>query len=193
MILEKTKDKLLLVGAGGFGRVVLEHAIKEYVCAFIDDGVPVGTMVNDVPVGGKISDIGSLYGEYKKLIVVIGNNSLREKVYREAAKIGYDFPNIIAPSAYLSPYSTIGKGCVILNNVVVQNGAVLGDGVILNPGVEAHQDSNIGNNVLVYANSVIRSLTHIGDRAWIGCNVSIGTGVTVPEDVRVEDGSVIND
>ena len=147
------KEKLLLVGAGGFGRVVLEHVIKEYDCAFIDDGVPVGTMVNDVPVVGKISDIGSLYGEYKKLIVVIGNNSLREKVYREAAKIGYDFPNIIVPSAYLSPYSTIGSGCVILNNTVVQNGAVLGDGVILNPGVEAHQDSTIGNNVLVYSNA----------------------------------------
>ena len=186
------KEKLLLVGAGGFGRVVLEHAVKEYDCVFVDDGVPVGTLVNGAPVIGKLSDIESLYDEYKKMIVVIGNNSLRERVYSEAAEIGYDFPNIIIPSAYLSPYSTIGKGCVILNNVVVQNGAVLGDGVILNPGVEAHQDSNIGNNVLVYANTVIRSLTHIGDRAWIGCNVSIGTGVTVHEDARVEDGTVVN-
>lgn len=31
-------EKLLLVGAGGFGRVVLEHAIELYDCAFLDDG-----------------------------------------------------------------------------------------------------------------------------------------------------------
>ena len=185
------KDKLLLVGAGGFGRVVLEHASKEYDCAFVDDGKAVGELVDGVPVVGGLADIDYLFGEYRKLIVVIGNNSLREKVYKEAADTGYEFPNIVVPSAYLSPHATIGSGCVILNNAVVQNGAVLGDGVILNPGVEAHQDSTIGNNVLVYANSVIRSLTNIGDRAWIGCNVSIGTGVTVPEDARVEDGTVV--
>lgn len=185
------KDKLLLVGAGSFGRVVLEHAIKEYDCAFVDDGIENGTLVNGVPVVGSLSDIGALFGEFKKLIVVIGNNKLREKVYKEAVSIGYEFPNIIVPSAYISPYATIGSGCVILNNAVVQNGAVLGNGVILNAGVEAHQDSGIGNNVLVYANTVIRSMTHIGDCAWIGCNVSIGTGVTVPENARIEDGTVV--
>ena len=185
------KEKLLLVGAGGFGRVVLEHAIKEYDCAFVDDGAKIGTLVNGAPVVGKLEDIGSLFDEFKKLIVVIGNNGLRERVYAEAADIGYEFPNIIVPSAYISMYSTIGSGCVILNNAVVQNGAVLGNGVILNCGVEAHQDSCIGNNVLVYANTVIRSNTHVGDRAWIGCNVSIGTGVTVTKDARIEDGTVL--
>ena len=64
------RDKLLLVGAGGFGRVVLEHAVLEYDCAFIDDGPEIGTLVNGTPVIGR---------------------------------------------------TTIGKGCVILNNAVVQN------------------------------------------------------------------------
>lgn len=35
-------SKLLLVGAGGFGRVVLEHAIKQYKCALVDDGQELG-------------------------------------------------------------------------------------------------------------------------------------------------------
>lgn len=184
-------QKLLLVGAGGFGRVVLEHAIKEYECAFVDDSFVIGDTVDDVPIIGKLSDIRTLYGEFKKLVVVIGNNKLRESVYSEAEKIGYSFPNIIVPSAYISTRAEIGCGCIILNNVVIQNGAKIGNGVILNPGVEAHQDSTICDNVLVYANTVIRSLTHIGNRAWIGCNVSVGTGTTIPEDARVEDGSVM--
>lgn len=31
-------EKLLLVGTGGFGRVVLEHAGTKYECVFVDDG-----------------------------------------------------------------------------------------------------------------------------------------------------------
>lgn len=55
------KEKLLLIGAGGFGRVVLEHAIKDYDCFFIDDGREKGTLVNDVPVIGMIRDIPVLF------------------------------------------------------------------------------------------------------------------------------------
>ncbi len=139
------KEKLLLVGAGGFGRVVLEHAQKQYDCAFVDDGYAIGTIINGAEVVGKISDIAKLFDEYKKLIVVIGNNALREKVYKEAAAIGYSFPNIIVGSAYISPFAFIGTGCIFLNNVVVQNNAKVGNGVILNPGVEIHNDSVVEN------------------------------------------------
>ena len=38
-------EKLLIVGAGGFGRVVSEHAVKEYECSFVDDGYEVGTKI----------------------------------------------------------------------------------------------------------------------------------------------------
>ena len=37
-----SKEKLLLVGAGGFGRMVAEQAMLQYDCAFVDDGQPVG-------------------------------------------------------------------------------------------------------------------------------------------------------
>lgn len=51
------KTKLLLVGAGGFGRVALEHAVEQYDCAFVDDGPELGTLVNGVAVIGRISDL----------------------------------------------------------------------------------------------------------------------------------------
>lgn len=156
------KEKLLLVGAGGFGRVVLEYAQKHFDCAFVDDGYETGTKINGAEVVGRISDIAKLFSEYQKLIVVIGNNALREKVYKEAAAIGYSFPNIIVNSAYISPYATIGSGCIILNNAVVQNSAIIGNGVILNPGVEIHQGSVVEDCVLIYTNSVVRTYAHVG-------------------------------
>ena len=186
-----TMEKLLLVGSGGFGRVVLEHAGKDYECAFLDDGPEIGTLVDGVPVIGRTAQMQDFFPEYTHLVVSIGNNALREKLYKEAKSIGYTFPNIIVSSAYISPRATIGTGCVILNNAVVQNDAHLGDGCILNPGVEAHHSCYIGDYCLIYTNSVIRSLTHVGDRAWIGSTVSISTGAVVPEDAVIKDGEVV--
>ncbi len=182
------KVKLLLVGAGGFGRVVLEHAQSIYNCAFVDDSYTVGTIINGAEVVGKISDLVKLFGEYQKLVVVIGNNVLRERIYKEAVAIGYDIPNIIVDSAYVSPYATIGTGCIILNNAVVQNNAKVGNGVILNSGVELHQDSVVEDYVLIYTNTVVRTYAHVGRRAHIGSTLTIGNNVTVPEDCVVENG-----
>lgn len=49
------KEKLLLVGAGGFGRVVLEHAIGVYDCAFVDDGQDICELLTKVPLKLKAS------------------------------------------------------------------------------------------------------------------------------------------
>lgn len=181
-------EKLLLVGAGGFGRVVLEHASVLYDCAFLDDGD--ATIVDGVRVIGKTSEMASFYPEYKLLLVTIGNNKLRESLYTEAAAIGFAFPNIIHPSAYISPRAHIGFGCVILNNAVVQNNARCGDGCILNPGVELHHDSMIGSYCLIYTNSVVHSLTIVGDRVWIGSTATISTSAVVPDDTTIGDGEV---
>lgn len=176
------KEKLLLVGAGGFGRVVLEHAVKEYDCAFVDDGKNIGSEVNGCKVIGKTADLEKLFSDYHKLVVTIGNNKFREKVYKDAERIGYVFPNIIASSVYISPYAAIGHGCVFLNNVIIQNNARVGNGVILNPGVEIHHDGTVGNYVLIYTNSVVRSLAEIKDRACLGSTVTINNKIVISED-----------
>lgn len=167
---------------------MLEHASTLYDCAFLDDGD--ATVVDDVPVIGKTSEMASFYPEYKLLLVTIGNNKLRERLYKEATSSGYTFPNIIHPTAYFSPHAHIGSGCVILNNAVVQNNAKCGDGCILNPGVELHHDSTIGSYCLVYTNSVVRSLTHIDDCVWIGSTATVSTSAIVPDDAIIGDGEV---
>lgn len=186
-----SKEKLLLVGAGGFGRVVSELAVQKYDCAFVDDGVETGTEICGVKVVGCVSDLPKLFDTYKLLVVTIGNNAVRERIYNTAEKIGYAFPNLIHPSAYVSPYAKMGRGCVLLHNAVVQNGSAVGSGVLLNPGVEIHHDCSVDDFALIYTNSVVRTYAKVGKRVRIGSNVTISNEVTVPDDADIKNGTAL--
>ena len=109
-----SKEKLLLVGAGGFGRMVAEQAMFQYDCAFVDDGQDVDNEICGIPVVGGLANLPELRIEYGLLVVGIGSNQFRAQVYEKAKILGYTFPNVIAPSAYISPYAKLGCGCVVL-------------------------------------------------------------------------------
>lgn len=186
-----SKEKLLLVGSGGFGRVVSELARINYDCAFVDDGFDIGTTICDIPVAGHISDLAELHESYALLVVTIGNNRLREQIYQQAMDIGYSFPNLIASTAYVSPYASMGWGCVLLNNSLIQNGATVGNGVLLNPGVEVHHDSCVEDYALIYTNSVVRTYAKVGKRVRIGSNVTISNEVIVSDDADIKNGETL--
>lgn len=184
--------KLLLVGAGGFGRMASEQARLQYECVFVDDGQPVGTEICGIPVVGGLADLPELRKEYGLLVVGIGNNRFRAQVYEKAEALGYAFPNIVAPSVYISPYSKLGCGCVVLQNACVQNGASVGNGVLLNAGTEVHCDATVGNYTLIYTNSVIRTGAAVGNFARIGSNCTICNNAAVPDGTDIPDCTAVH-
>lgn len=187
-----SKEKLLLVGAGGFGRMVAEQAMIEYDCAFVDDGQPVGTDICGIPVVGSLTDLLELRKEYGLLVVGIGNNQLRAQVYEKAKALSFAFPNIVAPSAYVSPFAKIGGGCVVLQNASVQNGASIGNGVLLNAGTEIHCDAAVGDYALIYTNSVVRTGATVGNFTRIGSNCAICNNATVPNGADIPDCTAVH-
>lgn len=190
--MSEMREKLLLVGAGGFGRVVLELARLSYDCAFVDDGFPVGASVCGIPVVGKVLSLPCLRSSYSLLIVTIGDNQVREKIYRKAMDLGFCFPTLVHPSAFVSPFAKIGWGCILLQHAIVQNGATVGNGVLLNPGVEIHHDSSVDDYVLIYTNSVVRTNARIGKRVRIGSNVTVCNGSFVKDDLDVPDCTAVH-
>lgn len=187
-----SKEKLLLVGAGGFGRMVAEQAMLQYDCAFVDDGQPVGAEICGISVVGGIADLKELHKEYELLVVGIGNNSFRAQMYEKAAVLDYTFPNIIAASAYISPFAKLGAGCVILQNACVQNGAAVGNGVLLNTGAEVHCDAVVEDYALIYTNSVVRTGAKVGHCARIGSNVTICNNAVVSDGAYIPDCTAVH-
>ena len=187
-----SKEKLLLVGAGGFGRMVAEQAMLQYDCAFVDDGQSVGAEICDIPVVGGLDDLPDLRKEYGLLVVGIGNNRFRAQVYEKAKALGFAFPNIVAPSAYISPFAEVGCGCVLMQNACVQNGASVGNGVLLNAGTEIHCGGTVGDYVLLYTNSTIRTGAKVGRYARIGGNVTVCNNATVPDGADIPDCTAVH-
>ena len=187
-----SKEKLLLVGAGGFGRMVAEQAMLQYDCAFVDDGQAVGTKICGIPVVGGLANLPELRKEYGLLVVGIGNNQFRAQVYEKANALGYAFPNFVAPSAYISLYAKLGCGCVVLQNACIQNGASVGSGVLLNVGTEVHCDAAVGDYALIYTNSVIRTGSTVGNLARIGSNCTICNNATVPDGADILDCTAVH-
>ena len=183
-------EKLLIVGAGGLGRMTLEQAKTEYVCFFVDDAYVIGDLICDTPIVGNLSDLKKLRIDYNYLICGIGNNKLREEIIDKALSLGYAIPNVICKTAYISDYAKIGYGNIILQNVCIQNGAKLGNGIVIAANSEIHHDCEIGDFSLIYSCSVIRTYAKIGKRVKIGSTVSISNDVIIADDSVVENGEV---
>ena len=188
----KDCERLLIIGAGGLGRMTLETALSlGYECAFLDDDSTLNCVCN-TNVIGKPQDLPNFINRYTYCVCAIGNNSIREKYTELAIKLGYKIPNIINRTAYISDYAKLGIGNIILNNVCIQNGAVIGNGVVITANSEIHHDCSIGDYSLIYSCTAIRTFSKIGKRVKIGSTVTVSNSTIVPDDAIIENGAVIN-
>lgn len=163
-------EKVIIVGAGGHGRVVIDTALSNLnleIIGFLDDG-DIESFLG-VSKLGKISDIENF--KKNKFHIAIGNNSLRKEL---SQKIGIEnLITIMHPNAYISRDVEIGKGCFIGANVVINSKSRLGNSVIVNTGSIVEHDC------------VLEDYSHLSYRSLLG------SGITVKEEIYIEMGEII--
>lgn len=189
------ENNLLIIGAGGHGRCCADiaKAMNQFdKINFLDD-TATDSIVNDLHVIGKVDELASHYGEYKNIVVAIGNNSVRRKLMKQCEDIGYNLVNLIHPFASVSSYATLGKGNVIFPYVTVEANTTIKDGCILCSGSVMNHDANLESHCLVYANTTIRPNTYIGKETRIGNNCCISTNVTIKDYSDIADGMIIRE
>lgn len=94
---------LLVIGAGGHGKVVAEidEDIGYESVAFLDGNAP--------EVIGKVFEIEKFKEQYSEAFVGIGSNKLRRELIQKLQKYGYTVPVLIHPSAYVSRTAKIDR------------------------------------------------------------------------------------
>lgn len=185
---------LLIVGAGGHGKVVADTASCNGSwdkVAFLDDRFPSFRQVLNWPVLGSIAQAPSFLEDYPDLTVAIGNNPLRVKLLRRFAELGFRLPGIVHPSAYLSETAVLGSGSVVLPQCAVNAGAVIGFGCIINTGATIDHECVLGEGVHISPGAHLGGEVTIGDFSWLGIGSSVIQQITIGKNVVIGAGTVI--
>ena len=163
-------EKVIIIGAGGHGRVVIDTALWNpnlEVIGFLDDG-----NVEDI-LGisklGKISDIEK-FKEFK-FHIAIGKNSLRKELTEKIK--AENLVTIIHPTTYICRDAEVGKGCFIGANTIINSKSKLGNSVIVNTGSIVEHDCILENS------------------SHLSYGVLLGSGVTIKKEVYVEMGEIV--
>ena len=185
--------KLLILGAGGQGKVVLDLALT---CEAWDeirflDGGKIGEEILGYPVIGDLWDYEMFTEQYTYAIVAVGNNELRLKLIEELLKVGYQVPTFIHPSAIVSQFSTIGPGTIVMPQAVINVSAHVGKGCIVNTGVIIEHDCQIGDGVHLSPLATLGGTVSIGDKSWICLGAKVINNMTIGSKVTVGAGAVV--
>jgi FlaA1/EpsC-like NDP-sugar epimerase len=98
-----SKIRLLVVGAGGHGRSVLEAAELSgqfEVVGLLDDSLPAGDRVLGLTVLGPVVSMAHHRAGADQAIVAIGNNTVREKLLQQLAAAGLKWATVVHPPRY---------------------------------------------------------------------------------------------
>lgn len=183
---------LVIVGAGGHGRSILElvrlsatHEVK----AFLDDQQPAGTHILGVPVWGSSAAFDQLPARGVRAVhIAVGHNASRQALAERARAAGLALATLVHPRAFVSPSAELGEGCAVMALAAVGTEAWLAQGCIVNMGAVVDHHARVGAFGHLGANATMAGGTRIGARAWLQAGAALGYGVQLPDDTVVPAG-----
>ena len=188
----KRTHKLLIIGAGGHGRVAADIAIKMKrwkKITFLDDdqnllfsmGIKVIGITNDV----------FKYTRNHDIFVAIGNSKTREKIQNSLEHKGANIPILIHPNAIIGEKVEIGTGTVVMAGTVINCCSKIGKGCIINTGVTIDHDNIIENFVHLSPGVHTAGTVQIGKGSWIGIGAVISNNLNIISECVVGAGAVV--
>lgn len=178
------KSKLIIIGAGGHGKVVTEIAKKNGYnnISFLDDDIGVKKNL-DYPVVGTLQDIDDY--SHCDFFIAIGDATIRRKLFLKLKQKGFSIITLIHPSAIISSNCEIGEGTVLMAATVLTNNCKIGKGCIINTASSVDHDSVIGDFVHISIGA------RIAGNVFICENTVLGAGSVVINNIRIESKCII--
>lgn len=186
-------SRLLIIGAGGHGKVVADaarsHGAWEEL-GFIDDRMR-DERVLDVPIVGTTAELSQFVGRYASIAVAIGSAQQRLRLLDQCRSLGFSLPVIAHKTAVVSRFATLAHGCVILALAAVSADARLGVGCIVNAGATVDHDCQLADGVHVCPGVHLAGNVTVGARTWIGIGSCVRQELTIGSDVTIGAGSAV--
>lgn len=184
--------KLVIIGAGGHGKVVADIAesLGRYDdILFLDDKSESQTVL-DYPVVGD-STKAAEYTDQAEFIVAIGNDVIRENMMCNLCSKGVHVATLVHPKATVSRHAKMGVGTVVMAGAVINPDSVIGRGCIINTGATVDHDCMVGDYVHVAVGSHLCGTVRIGSHTWIGAGATIKNNIDICDGCTIGAGAVI--
>lgn len=186
---------LILIGGGGHCKSVIEAAESAgyNILGVLDMPEDVGKEILSTQVIGTDDDIPQ-YVDKAEFVITVGfikNPATRIKLYRKVKEAGGKLATIIASTAYVSQYATIGEGTVAMHHAFVNAGAKVGNNVILNTFTNVEHDAVIGDQCHISTGTMVNGDCKVGTNCFIGSQSVLANGIIVGDDIIVGAGSLV--
>lgn len=191
--------RVLIVGAGGFGREVLLWARDawagdaELIAGFLSENAQLlATHDCDLPIVGNPATFEPRFGD--ALLLGIGIPGVRRKVAEDLLSRGAEFLSLVHPTAVVAPTASIGLGSIICPNAIVSDSARLGRFALVNYHASLAHDSSAGEFTVLSPYATLAGGARITDDVFLGLHASIGPGVEVgPRSKVAANSSALSD
>jgi len=186
-VTDTKSTKVVVIGAGGFGREVMEilKAQNELqnrwqILGFLDDnGELQNKTINRFRILGGISWLSERQDEGIKCVCAIGDTTTRKKVVNKITKEGGQFCQAIHPTVIASETAEIGEGAIICAGSILTVNLSIDDHCIIN------LNCTIGHDAMIEKFCTLNPTVSINGHDTLEEGVYIGSGATLIEGVRV--------
>ena len=186
---------LVLIGGGGHCKSVIEasESAGYEIMGVLDMPEDIGKEILSTKVIGTDDDIPQ-YVDKAEFVITVGfikNPAIRIKLYNRVKEAGGKLATIIASTAYVSKYATIGEGTVVMHHAFVNAGAKVGNNVILNTFTNVEHDAVVGDQCHISTGAMINGDCKVGANCFIGSQSVLANGITIGDDIIVGAGSLV--
>lgn len=179
------KEKIVLIGGGGHCHSVIdviEQANKYEIIGIVDTKENIGKKVLDYEVIACDDDLETIFLSCKNAFITVGHiesNKIRVKIYNKLKQIGFNLPLIISSLAYVSKYSFIEEGTVIMHHALINANVKIGKNCIINTKALIEHDSIIEDNCHISTASVINGGVLVKENSFFGSNATSKQGIEI--------------
>ncbi len=189
--------KVIIIGAGGHGRVVLDiirAAGKYEPLGFIDSNSELwGKYVDGIEVLGDFSVVEKIAASDKKVgaVVAIGDCRIRRKFAEMILSLDVELLNAIHPSANIANTASLGRNIVVAAGALVCAHCQIGNSVILNTGCIVDHESIIANSAHICPGAKLAGRVIVESGAFIGIGATVIQNIRIGTDAVVGAGAVV--
>lgn len=189
-------QRLIIIGAGSFGRAILGWALDVdsrgdwEIGGFLDSN-PMALDGFTCPFGIVGDPLTFIPRENERLVCAIGNPTTKLRLCRDLKARGGQFMTLRHPTVITAPYCRIGEGCILCPGAVISTNVTLGNFVTVNVYATVGEDAVIGDGCILNGHSDVTGNTVLGEGVFVGSHACVLPGATVGDYAVVGAGSVV--